>query len=506
MAVKLVRDIDVAFVNAGDRPDAADDAADLLLVGEIPDLGAPAIELPPDAYYIGSFVVREVEPRLFEVFDGLQRLTTLTILFAVLRDLEEDPAAWAVSHDLILAADGPRLALATREPVLLDHVQEGGATRRARRITAATATGQRVQEVKNALLAELAPWEPGRRTAFAAFLRRAVLASVVHVREPQMGRQVFLSTNVFGKRLAPVDLLKGQLSDLGATDDASAEIVARWDALRDGLGADFEPFLLTADAMTRRVAQQDTWPTDLGQHLANVGDPGHVLRYFVLLERLAAGWRELREILAEGGPTDPERDLWRLSCLPWTEWRPVALWIWDQLRAAGGDRRDRFARVAQRLHRRSIGWLLAGATEAERRRLFARALTQLAAGRDPTVSGRALVLTASARDRVALRLAAPLEPDLARTLLVWLEAAAWRDGLPAQLAAARVAALSDVEILGDYVLVPEELERSDLRAALRPAAERLWTLRSAVEPEAWTPVAVRARHAALVERVWALLG
>ena len=63
---------------------------------ELPGLSAHMSEAgaaPPKAisgFYIGVIVVSATEPNVYQIFDGLQRLTTLTILVSVLRDLIEN--------------------------------------------------------------------------------------------------------------------------------------------------------------------------------------------------------------------------------------------------------------------------------------------------------------------------------------------------------------------------------------------------------------------------------
>lgn len=50
---------------------------------------APTGRDGPSGYHLGSVVLRVAGSRAFEIFDGLQRATTLTILLCVLRDLTQ---------------------------------------------------------------------------------------------------------------------------------------------------------------------------------------------------------------------------------------------------------------------------------------------------------------------------------------------------------------------------------------------------------------------------------
>jgi len=63
-------------------------------------------EMPP--YFLGSIVViKEREKALSEVIDGQQRLTTLTILLCVLRELEEEPKGKIALHKRVNASGDP---------------------------------------------------------------------------------------------------------------------------------------------------------------------------------------------------------------------------------------------------------------------------------------------------------------------------------------------------------------------------------------------------------------
>ncbi len=103
----------------------------------------------PD-YFLGAILLldgaggdlpraREREPRQFEIVDGQQRLVTLAILTAVLRDLEPERWRWVGRNrlDQLVAADPAakrlngirfRIELRAREQAYLEsYVQERGA-------------------------------------------------------------------------------------------------------------------------------------------------------------------------------------------------------------------------------------------------------------------------------------------------------------------------------------------------------------------------------------------
>ena len=76
-----------------------------------------------EPHFIGAIViVQSDENQNAEIVDGQQRLTTLTILLSVLRDLEEDPERAAEIHALIGDAGRPMLGEEARWRLSLNHI------------------------------------------------------------------------------------------------------------------------------------------------------------------------------------------------------------------------------------------------------------------------------------------------------------------------------------------------------------------------------------------------
>lgn len=92
---------------------------------------------PEHPYFLGSLILvggTDSTGRLYQVIDGQQRLTSLTIIIAILRDLETDPELVANLNTLILEEGNrlfgreaePRLALRERDAEFFrNYVQEG---------------------------------------------------------------------------------------------------------------------------------------------------------------------------------------------------------------------------------------------------------------------------------------------------------------------------------------------------------------------------------------------
>src|SRR5215468_4824879 len=94
-AEDLFNDIDRACTPSGEEPE--DNSGPYIAVlaegdeeeGELAE-GPPAWQASddvPPGYHLGEVMLRRVSASQFEIFDGLQRATTLTILLCVIRDL-----------------------------------------------------------------------------------------------------------------------------------------------------------------------------------------------------------------------------------------------------------------------------------------------------------------------------------------------------------------------------------------------------------------------------------
>lgn len=66
-------------------------------------------------YFLGSLILVHDDDRAYEVIDGQQRLVSLTIIIAALRELEDDPA---LAHDLtnLILEPGDRCVISKRRP------------------------------------------------------------------------------------------------------------------------------------------------------------------------------------------------------------------------------------------------------------------------------------------------------------------------------------------------------------------------------------------------------
>jgi hypothetical protein len=204
---------------------------------------APA-ERPP--YFLGSIVVIK-DPNYPEadVVDGQQRLTTLTILMSVLRELAdsaEDKANIDIflrqkGNPLLSTKDIPRLTVRQRDAEFFRKcIQEGAAGG----VLEAADTDPRQRMIANReflrdALSQMSETERNRLLPFA--VQRCYLV-VVEASDQTSAYRIFSVMNDRGLDLTATDILKSDIIGAIGSEADQDTYNAEWEALEDGLGRD----------------------------------------------------------------------------------------------------------------------------------------------------------------------------------------------------------------------------------------------------------------------------
>jgi hypothetical protein len=215
-----------------------------------------------DGYFLGTMLFMEVErvtnrlaalpfsraPRqahLLEVVDGLQRLTTLTILFCVIRDLDAADGVKPNERLLTAIGNGPgttRCRLSLREPdeaFFQRHVRAPGATRVGPPDADLSPAERRMVDVRDHLFQTMQDFDVSQRGRLAAFLLDKCQVVMVSTTGIDRAHRIFTVLNARGKPLARNDILKAEM--LASVPPAALpRITAIWDQAALRLGEDFE--------------------------------------------------------------------------------------------------------------------------------------------------------------------------------------------------------------------------------------------------------------------------
>jgi Protein of unknown function DUF262/Protein of unknown function (DUF1524) len=179
--------------------------------------------------------------RPLDVVDGLQRLTTLTMLFCIIRDL--DAAAGIRLNERLLAAIGDgarRVALRGPDEAFFQaHVRAPGATLVAVDDTNLSACAKRITHVRDHLFQSVHDFDADERQRLVDFLLDKCHVSMHVTNDIDRAHQLFTILNARGKPLARNDILKADL--LGSVPAVAMDrTMAIWHQAEQRLGEEFE--------------------------------------------------------------------------------------------------------------------------------------------------------------------------------------------------------------------------------------------------------------------------
>jgi hypothetical protein len=295
-----------------------------------------------EPYFLGSIVlVKEKGVPSSEVIDGQQRLTTLTILFAVLRDLATDPALRAdiqkfVEEPEVVWNDQParpRLQLRQRDAKLFqEHIQTDGAVAPLIELSdnqLTTDAQKAIRDNTRALHEALSRWTPDDRKKLFVMMASRTFMVVVATPDLNGAYRIFSVMNARGLPLTPPDIFKSQV--IGAIPEADRSIYADlWEGLEEELGRDEfgDLFLYLRTIVSRARGVRGLlveFPDQVLKRYSSANGKGFVTD---LLEPYALADRRLINQDFDGGGQWDAVNAWlkRLVQLDNDDWRPAALW------------------------------------------------------------------------------------------------------------------------------------------------------------------------------------
>ncbi|GAA1071037.1 DUF262 domain-containing protein [Tsukamurella spumae] len=201
-----------------------------------------------EPYFLGSIVlVKTGSDSRAEVIDGQQRLTTVSILFAVLRDLTANPqlagelAKVVVEPGEILAgtAPKPRLTLRRRDAKFFaTRVQAEGSTKDLVALDTAhveTDAQRAIRDNTVALRERLLDWSEEDRQKLATMLGSRTFLVVVTTPDLNSAHRIFSVMNARGLDLTPADIFKSKV--IGDVNDSdAADYADKWEQEEVDLG------------------------------------------------------------------------------------------------------------------------------------------------------------------------------------------------------------------------------------------------------------------------------
>jgi hypothetical protein len=292
---------------------------------------------PADPYFLGSLVLIAKGGSEYDVVDGQQRLTTLTVLFAVLRDLSDGDVASDL-RDLVLepgkAIAGlsarPRLSLREQdESFFAKYVQEPGHVEDLLSLSdnAAASESQRaIRDNARALHARLAQWTDAKRLELAQLASTRTFLVVVSTPDLSSAYRIFSVMNARGLDLSPTDIFKSRV-----TNGLPRTYGKKWEDAEDALGRDgFADLFLDIRSIISGVRPRKELLKEFPEQVLNAYlTTGRSADFVddVLLPYSRAFERTTSFDFGPGFEWRPVNDwLKRLDMIDNKDWRPAALW------------------------------------------------------------------------------------------------------------------------------------------------------------------------------------
>ncbi|NSL71572.1 DUF262 domain-containing protein [Hyphomicrobium sulfonivorans] len=215
----------------------------------------------PD-YFLGTILLldnadrglpkeREREARLFEIIDGQQRLVTLAILLAVLRDLGTERWRWGARNrlDHLILADGLvsplhsgkfRIELSARDQEFLEnYIQVRGACTVVPPEDTLAEAEERLLAVRDYFMREVSSLNEADRRSLADYLCGQCHFVVVLTRDIDRAHRLFTVLNERGRALQRNDILKVEILK-GVPQQGMEAANEKWETAAALLGPHFE--------------------------------------------------------------------------------------------------------------------------------------------------------------------------------------------------------------------------------------------------------------------------
>ncbi|WP_026152453.1 DUF262 domain-containing protein [Actinopolyspora halophila] len=317
-----------------------------------------------EQYFLGSIVlVKPPNTARCDVIDGQQRLTTLTILLAVLRDLAAEEQVAAKLDEMLREAGNPLLGLESKPRLRLRprdagffrrYVQERNGSEELvalRPETLDTESQRCIRANLKAFRDELVNWSDVDRQRLGGLVASRTYLVVVQTSDVDSAHRIFSVMNDRGLDLSPADIFKSKV--IGALPEGvSDEYAVKWEDTEQSLGRDeFAGLFVHLRMLFAKERGKRVLLKEFPEHVLDRYLPEHAKEFVdeVLLP-YAEAYESIRD-RSYSAPEDAERiNAWfgRLAQLDNSDWIPPALWAlrWH---AADTEWLDAFFRKLERL-------------------------------------------------------------------------------------------------------------------------------------------------------------
>ena len=286
-----------------------------------------AFENKVSEYFIGSIITIEKDKKQYDIVDGQQRLTTLTLIFAGLRNLISNETAKAEIQKKILPINAltdepeqPRLKVRNKEQIFFyEHILLG------KKVDQDHALAEIEQKFSNNLSTIenfFAAKEQNYLKQYANYLLQNVYVVFVNTDSFESAYRLFNVLNARGLSLSNGDLLKNQLFGLSVSELEQNKIEQYWSQLEDIISIKHLDSFLShhRTALKASKAQKDMYQEYLDYLKENQVSAESFCKSLV---KSASNYRKLRKRDFEDNGT--KKIIQSLHNVSYDEWIPTVL-------------------------------------------------------------------------------------------------------------------------------------------------------------------------------------
>lgn len=381
-------------------------------------------------YFLGSIVLikSDAEPRA-DVVDGQQRLTTLTILLTVLRDLAEteksaseiDEFVKQAGNSVLGTADEYRLTARKKDAQFFrDCIQSSEPTAPPSSATLSDSQRQMLEN-REYLKSRVGKLSAKQRGFLVRFLAQKCFLVAVEASDQRSAYRVFSVMNDRGLNLAATDILKADI--IGALPEADQDhFNTIWEDLEDHLGRErFVDLFSHIRMIHRRQKAQDALTDEFRAYVKPVERPREFIKSE--LEPYADAFAAVVNQTYLGTERAPEinKRLRQLSLLDNADWQPAVLVAFKKF----GSDETKLAQFLKLLDRLAFQMFTARTNVNDRIRRYASVLDALDENLSFESDGHPLRLTAQEQRDWLEYLDEPLYPKvkIRRPILLRLDEA-----------------------------------------------------------------------------------
>lgn len=338
-------------------------------------------------YFLGSVVlIKDPQKPEADVVDGQQRLTTLTILLSVLRDLSE-PKIGSAIHNYICQTGDP---IKCTSDVFRLTPRERDADFFRRTIQAESGTAAlpdfrqfrdaRARMVENATLlrGRLETLTKDQRLRLTMYIAQRCYLVIVAASDQESAFRIFSVLNSRGLNLSPADVLKAEI--IGALPvDKQDVYTAQWEEIEEELGRErFAELFGHIRMIHRKQKMQGTMIAEFREFVPTRKDPAKFIESE--LSPYADAYEEITDQAFESYKHADEinRQLAHLARLDNFDWQPPAIEVIARRRADP----NFILRFLSDLERLAYGLFLMRSDPSERVRRYGKLLGSIQAGDD----------------------------------------------------------------------------------------------------------------------------